>query len=84
VTSNSEAQGALAFSYKFGRTVDHPPTDPNVKQRPKRGANGFAGQFFEGLGKGLGSGLMDAVTEVGKAILDDDDQSNDDDNEDES
>ncbi|KAK7817401.1 protein src2, partial [Quercus suber] len=42
VTSDGEAQGALAFSYKFGRTVDHPPTDPNVKQRPKRGANGFA------------------------------------------
>nr|POE72542.1 protein src2 [Quercus suber] len=36
VTSDGEAQGALAFSYKFGRTVDHPPTDPNVKQRPKR------------------------------------------------
>ena len=41
------------------------------------------GQFFEGLGKGLGSGLMDAVTEVGKAILDDDDQPDDDDDEDE-
>ena len=48
-----------------------------MKQRPKRGANGFAGQFFEGLGKGLGSGLMDAVTEVGKAILDDDDDNED-------
>ncbi|XP_023906148.1 protein SRC2 [Quercus suber] len=83
VTSDGEAQGALAFSYKFGRTVDHPPTDPNVKQRPKRGANGFAGQFFEGLGNGLSSGLMDAVTEVGKAILDDDDDQPDDDEEDE-
>ena len=48
-----------------------------MKQRPKRGANGFAGQFFEGLRKGLGSGLMDAVTEVGKAILDDDDVNED-------
>nr|POE72545.1 protein quirky [Quercus suber] len=53
VTSDSEAQGALAFSYKFGRTVEHPPTDPNVKQRPKRGVNGFARSFVEGLGEGL-------------------------------
>ena len=58
VTSDGEAQGALAFSYKFGRTVDHPPLDPNVKQRPKRGANGFVRSFVEGLGEGLGFGLM--------------------------
>ena len=83
VTSDGEAQGALAFSYKFGRTVDHPPTDPNVKQRPKRGANGFVRPFVEGLGEGLGSGLMGAV---GMAFFrpDDDNEQPDDDNEDEN
>ncbi|XP_065636625.1 protein SRC2-like [Quercus suber] len=80
VTSDGEAQGALAFSYKFGRTVDHPPTDPNVKQGPKRGANGFARPFVEGLGEGIGSGLMG---EVGMAFFgpDDDNEQPDDDNE---
>ncbi|KAL4636947.1 hypothetical protein ACB092_03G045200 [Castanea dentata] len=83
VTSDGEAQGALVFSYKFGTTVDHPPTDPNVKQRPKRGANGFARSFVEGLGEGLGSGPMGAV---GTAVFqpDDDNEQPDDDNEDEN
>ncbi|XP_023882884.1 protein SRC2 [Quercus suber] len=84
VTSDGEAQGALAFSYKFGRTVDHPPTDPNVKQRPKRGANGLARQFVEGLGEGLGegsgSGLMAAVG-IPFSGPDDDNEQPDDDNE---
>ncbi|KAL0005983.1 hypothetical protein SO802_013544 [Lithocarpus litseifolius] len=85
VTSDGEAQGALAFSYKFGRTVDHPPPDPNVRQRPKRGAKGFVGPFFEGLGEGLGSGLMGLMVAVGTAIFgpDDDNEQPDDDNEDE-
>ena len=56
VTSDGEAQGALAFSYKFGRTVEHSPTDPNEKQRPKRAVNGFARPFAEGLGEGLARG----------------------------
>ena len=81
VTSDGEAQGALAFSYKFGRTVEHPPTDPNVKQRPKRGVNGFAiaHPFVEGLGEGLSSGLMGVL---GTVFFYDDDTP-DDDNEDE-
>ena len=56
MTSDGEAQGALAFSYKFGRTVEHSPTDPNEKQRPKRAVNGFARPFVEGLGEGLARG----------------------------
>ena len=83
VTSDGEAQGALAFSYKFGRTVDHPPTDPNVKQRPKRGANGFVRPFVEGLGEGLGSGLMGAVGMAFFRPDDDNDEQPYDDNEDE-
>ena len=90
VTSDGEAQGALAFSYKFGRTVDHPPTDPNVKQRPKRGANGFVRPFVEELGEGLGSGLLGEglgsglMGAVGMAFFqpdDDNDEQPDDDNE---
>ena len=62
--------------------MDYPPTDPNVKQRPKRGAIGFARPFVEGLGEGIGSGLMGAV---GMAFFepDDDNEKPDDDNEDE-
>ena len=79
VTSDGEAQGALAFSYKFRRTVEYPPTDPNVKQRPKRGVNGFARPFVEGSGEGLSSGLMSVL---GTVFFYDDDTP-DDDNEDE-
>ncbi|XP_065636627.1 protein SRC2-like [Quercus suber] len=81
VTSDGEAQGALAFSYKFRRTVSvrHPPTDPNVKQRPKRGVNGSARPFVEGLEEGLSSGLMGVL---GTVFFYDDDTP-DDDNEDE-
>ena len=62
VTSDGEAQGALAFSYKFGRTVDHPPTNPNVRQRPRGGANGFARQLVQGLGEGIG-GVVGSVVD---------------------
>ena len=60
--------------------MEHPPTDPNVKQRPKRGVNGFARPFFEGLGEGLSSGLMGVL---GTVFFYDDDDTPDDDNEDE-
>ncbi|KAL0012274.1 hypothetical protein SO802_007382 [Lithocarpus litseifolius] len=85
VTSDGEKQGALAFSYKFGRTVDHPPLDPNVKQRPKRGT-GFLGKIAEGFGEGLGSGLAAAAVGAGVMIFgrdDGDDEQPDDDGDDE-
>ena len=55
--------------------MEHPPTDPNVKQRPKRGVNGFARPFVEGSGEGLCSGLMSVL---GTVFFYDDDTPDDD------
>ncbi|KAK9987710.1 hypothetical protein SO802_027949 [Lithocarpus litseifolius] len=70
INKNGEAQGRLTFSYKFGRTHDHPtaalsqPDDgnPGAQIPQRRNSNGHP--IVRGAVAGVTSGLVTSLTDV--------------------
>nr|XP_023882007.1 protein SRC2 homolog [Quercus suber]POE73642.1 protein src2 [Quercus suber] len=71
INKNGEAQGRLTFSYKFGRTHDHPPAAPPpqldngnpVAQIPqRRNSNGHP--IVRGALEGVTTGLVTTLADI--------------------